>query len=324
MSLGYDTITAATAGKIGRVDAACPECGPKAKAASNRVRKVLRVWDDGEFATYNCIRCGIKGWARSDGVAKAGRQNVPRIESRPEKNTNATATFLWQRSLPLTGSLVEMYLRSRSCFIESGALRFLPARNSHPPAMIARFGDGQLTGVHITRLRLDGKGKAGTDKDRIMLGESMGQPIIVHDNPERAELIVAEGIEDAATLAIATGWTAWASGAAVRLPAVVGAAAGFERLFLAVDHDNAGLQALARARMVRPDVVPVDFARMLGLKDRLDANKVLLSHGADAVLAGIEWADAQAQLKCGEIGTETMVRIAARANGVFTKIALEQ
>jgi len=323
VSLAYDAILAATGGKTGKIDVACPECGPIAKASSNRVRKVLRVWDDGEFATYNCARCGIKGWAKADGPTKARREERPRIESEPTRDTKAVAAFLWHSAQPIVGSLAEIYLRSRSCFVESGNLRFLPARNEHPPAMIARFGDGPLTGVHITRLRADGKGKAGGDKDKIMLGESMGQPIIVYDNPERTELIVAEGIEDTATLAKVTGWTAWAAGAAVRLAAVIGTASSFERVFLAIDHDNAGLRALARARMVRPDVVPVDFAKMLGLKGRLDANKVMLERGADAVLAGIEWSDAQARLRSGEIGTEAMARIAGRANDVFTRMALE-
>ena len=48
--------------------------------------------------------------------------------------------------------------------------------------MIARFGISvatELTGVHLTLLRGDGRDKAGTDRDKIMVGPSKGSPIVL-------------------------------------------------------------------------------------------------------------------------------------------------
>jgi hypothetical protein len=57
-----------------------------------------------------------------------------------------------------------------------------------PAIMITRFGGvGPVTGIHLTRLRADGTGKADVEKPKIMLGPSQGEPIIVHDNPERLD-----------------------------------------------------------------------------------------------------------------------------------------
>ena len=82
-----------------------------------------------------------------------------------------------------------------------------------PAIMITRFGGvGPATGIHLTRLRADGTGKADVEKPKIMLGPSQGEPIIVHDNPERLDLFISEGIEDAASIAVATGSTCWAAG----------------------------------------------------------------------------------------------------------------
>jgi hypothetical protein len=112
-------------------------------------------------------------------------------------------------------------------------LGFLPARGEHGPAMIAAFGiayepepglleiaDIAVRGVHITRLAADGSGKAGTERDKIMLGSSIGYPIVLAPPNDLFGLTIAEGIEDALSLHQATGLGAWAAGAASRLPAL--------------------------------------------------------------------------------------------------------
>jgi hypothetical protein len=82
-----------------------------------------------------------------------------------------------------------------------------------PAIMITRLGGaGPVTGIHLTRLRADGTGKADVEKPKIMLGPSQGEPIIVHDNPERLDLFIGEEMEDAASIAVATGSTCWAAG----------------------------------------------------------------------------------------------------------------
>jgi hypothetical protein len=184
-------------------DAPCPACGPECRTPANQRRKVLRIWNDGDFITYKCARCEASGFAKANGsaAAKASRPRPEKV-AEPERDKAELARFLWSRSLPLAGSLAETYLRSRQCFIPSESLRFLPARGEHHAAMIARFGTGEVTGVHLTKLRADGLAKASTENDKIIIGPSVGQPIILLDNDEREELSVAEGIEDAASLAL--------------------------------------------------------------------------------------------------------------------------
>jgi hypothetical protein len=305
-----------------RIDVACPLCGPWRRTPSNRSRKVLRIWDDGSFVTYKCARCEAHGWARDASgehhiTPRPGPWPAPRQQ--PAAAKAALAAFLWGRSRPLAGTVAATYLQARCCFIDHSNfdhsnLRFLPARGAHPPAMIAQFCP---TGVHLTKLKADGSGKAGTANDKIMLGPSVGYPIVIADNPDHAELVVTEGIEDAASLALATGWTAWAAGSAGRIAGVLPAAKEFERVFIGVDCDAAGRAALDRARAVRADVIPLHIAKALGRRHRLDANQALIRYGADVVLAAIEWCDAQNRFATGQIGFHAMQRDVGRAERIF-------
>ena len=307
-------------------DSACPACGPGCRSAINRRRKVLRIWNDGEFITYKCARCEIAGYAKADGtVTTATRRPVIPAETPPEDKSELAA-YLWAKSAPITGTAAELYLESRGCLIHSDALRFLPARGGHPPAMIARFDENKPTGVHLTKLKPDGSGKAGTDKDKIMIGSSQGQPIIIADNPDREELIIAEGIEDAASIALVTGWSAWAAGSAGRIAPVVAAAPRSMRVYLASDLDwgkkdrvRAGPRALKKSREVRPDLVPLHFEKALGIK--IDANRGLVKFGSDAIIAAIEWCDAQARYAQGEIGFEAMMRLSNHAQRLLNELA---
>jgi hypothetical protein len=100
---------------------------------------------------------------------------------------------------------------------------------------------GPVTRVHLTRLRADGTGEADVEKPKIRLGPSQGEPIIVHDNPERLDLFISEGTEDAASIAVATGSTCWAAGSAERIAALMPLTRGFDNLFIAADDDQASI-----------------------------------------------------------------------------------
>lgn len=308
-------------------DTACPVCGPDCKSGVNQRRKVLRIWSDGDFITYTCARCERSGYALRAGTSAAtpARPRADPAAAKPEKDKAELARFLWSRSLPLAGSLAETYLRARRCFLEADCLRFLPARGDHHAAMIARFGTGPLTGVHLTKLRADGLAKAGTENDKIIIGPSMGQAIVLLENDEREEVNLAEGIEDAASLALATGWSSWAAGTANRIPAVVASVPATARLFLASDMDwgkpdsvRAGPRALRKALDQRPDLVALHFEKMLGIRDRVDANQAMIRFGSEAVLAVVEICEAQARFAGGEIGFEVMMRTSSYARAILT------
>lgn len=309
MNFTLDELRDLTGGAVGITDVACPLCGPQARHRHNRIRKVFRVWDEGEdFVTYCCQRCGESGYARGNGGATAKKKPpCPAPASAAAKTDEEKLELvrnLWMWSGNAKGTLAETYLRSRHCWVESEAIRYLPPRGRHGPTMIARFGDGpSLTGIHMTRLAPDGNGKAGTDKDKIMLGPSKGQPIIVHDNVERGELIVAEGIEDAASWALATGWSAWAAGSAGRVAAVLAKAERFDSIYLSLDFDNAGFKALEEAKTARPDLVVIEVARLMASGED-DANKIMIKHGSDAMLDLI----LRAQYKSGRISFRQLQR----------------
>ena len=124
-TIDLDALRGLTFGKVGITDTACLLCGPCCKTPVNRTRKVLRVWDDGEFVTYKCARCEASGWAK--GNTFNGQRSTPRPKLVPVADKSGTALFLWKQSRPAAGSIVEAYLRSRGCWIDTPTIRFLPA-----------------------------------------------------------------------------------------------------------------------------------------------------------------------------------------------------
>ena len=99
-----------------------------------------------------------------------------------------------QALITVSGSIAETYLcEARGyCGILPATLGFFPARGVHGAAMIAAFGlpsepefgcleiaNNDVCGIHITRLALDGSGKAGWENDKIMIGLSAGYPIVI-------------------------------------------------------------------------------------------------------------------------------------------------
>ena len=230
-------------GRFGMFDAACPQCGPERRKPINKRKPVLRIWRlDQHFATYCCARCGTKGHARDGSIARIDPAAIARAKAEAAERDRATraerlskAQWLWSRSRPIFGTVAERYLRDARRYDGpiSATLRFLPARGDHGPAMLAAFGMANepepgrieidpcdLCGVHITRLAPDGSGKAGTERDKIMVGLSAGSPIVLAPPNDLLGLTITEGIEDALSAYLATGLGAWAAGAASRLPAL--------------------------------------------------------------------------------------------------------
>src|SRR5262249_25741531 len=230
--------------RFGKFDLPCPECSPGRSAAGSR-RKVLRVWRyEGGFLTYHCVRCGTKGYARTHNdtrPVKLDREHgaeADRRDSEHRRRQYDKACWLWRQSVPLGGTIAEQYLRSRRIALDClpATLRYLPpTKPEHHPAMIAAFGIAQepacgtlhipttaVRAVHLTLLRPDGTGKAGTDNDKIFIGSALGMPIVLAPLNDLLGLAITEGIEEALTIHEATGLGAWAAGAASRMPALAG------------------------------------------------------------------------------------------------------
>jgi hypothetical protein len=243
--IGLDVIDKLTGGRHGTFDVACPECGPLKQSACNRRRTVLRVYRiDSNFAGYHCARCGEKGAA----VYRKGRPPAPeilfkaRMEAAERDRTIraerlSKAVWLWRHRQPIRGSIAETYLRSVRGYGGPlpATLGFLPERRAYPPAMIAAFGlahevepgviaiaNSAVTGVHLTRLKSDGSGKAVFDDPdenaKIMIGYSAGSPIVLAPPNDLLGLGITEGIEDGLAVHESTGLCVWAAGCASRLP----------------------------------------------------------------------------------------------------------
>lgn len=221
--------------------APCPRCnrGPKDTA--------LAITNDERGTVSFCHRCGYR--ASENHYRAADRSPPSATTSNAPLDWSERADTIWSRTLPLRGNLGEVYLRSRACVIPpaDGGLRYLAAGDSDPPTLCAQITDG-VTGrplsLHFTRLARDGKRKAGTDRDKLLLRGHRKRGGVIRLWPDEAVsygLAVAEGIESALGAAhrYMPVWAAVDAGNLSALPVL----AGIECLMIFADHDEAGTGA---------------------------------------------------------------------------------
>jgi Toprim domain len=247
----FAEIDAFTGRRLGTFDVPCPLCGPLRLSAHNRRKPVLRIWrTEPGFATYHCARCGEQGFARDRHNRTTARDPARLAQARAETaerdrthkaKRQQLALWLWQRRRPIAGSIAETYLREARGYGGPlpATLGFLPPRGEHDPAMIAAFGfaveveprvltiaDDAVRGIHLTRLRPDGSGKAVFDDPeqvaKVMIGLSIGSPVVIAPVNDLLGVAITEGIEDGLSIHQDTGIGVWAAGAASRMPALAG------------------------------------------------------------------------------------------------------
>ncbi len=261
--LDLDIIDRLTGGRLGTRDVACPLCGPCHSMQGQR-RKVLRIWRvEPGFATFCCARCGETGYARDQHAPAPDPQKLARLRAEAAEHGRilkierlSKARWLWSQRKPIAGSIAERYLREKrkiKCPLPA-TLGFLPARGEYAPAMIAAFGmahevepgviviaDDAVRSVHITRLLPDGSDRERGDQAKIMIGHSVGFPIVLAPPNDLLGMAITEGIEDALTVHQSTGLGAWTAGAASRLPALADAIPSYvECVTVLVDDDADG------------------------------------------------------------------------------------
>lgn len=161
------------------------------------------------------------------------------------------ARRLFAMSQPITGTVVESYLRKRgiTALHGTGSLRFHPRCYYRPdehsptetwPAMIASVTDlyGRITGVHRTWLSPEGSSKAPIDTPRRAMGDLLGHAVrfgTAHDC-----VAAGEGIETILSLRMALpGLPMAAALSAAHLSAILFPAT-LRRLYIARDDDPAG------------------------------------------------------------------------------------
>lgn len=152
------------------------------------------------------------------------------------------------------------------------------AETPHPtgiklPAMVVLIHDaaGDIAAVHRTYLNLDGS-KADVEPVKATLGSFSGGAIRL--NPAGDEMVIAEGIETAASVGFILGLPTWAAIACGNLRASLILPKRTRLVTIAADHDGPGRRAAAGAarrwkaegrtvRIVQPDAPGADFNDVL-------------------------------------------------------------
>jgi Toprim domain len=247
--------------RLGTHDVICPLCGPYHSMHGQR-RKVLRVWRvEPGFATFCCARCGETGYGHDRYAPAPDPAKLARLRAEAAEHDRIhkierlnKAYWLWRQRKPIAGSIAERYLREKRkimCPLPA-TLGFLPARGNYAPAVVAAYGmahevepgviaiaDDAVRGVHITRLLPDGSDRARGDQAKIMIGHSVGFPIVMAPANDLLGLAITEGIEDGLTVHQSTGLGAWAAGSASRLAALADAIPSYVGSVTVVIDDDA-------------------------------------------------------------------------------------
>jgi hypothetical protein len=221
-------------------------------------------------------------------------QPRPRPSSAPAGSPES-ARRLVSMSQPITGTIVETYLRKRgiTALHGTGALRFHPRCYYRPdsysptetwPAMIASVTDldNRITGAHRTWLSPDGSGKAPIDTPRRAMGDLLGNAVRF----DRATHVMAagEGIETMLSLRMALPHMPMVAALSAAHLAAILFPATLRRLYIARDDDLAGDNAMA-SLVERAQAVGIEA---ITLSPRLgDFNEDLRTLGIDALRAAV-------------------------------------
>ena len=188
---------------------------------------------------------------RSEPGSDHRRHLSPVLTGSPE-----SARRLFAMSNPITGTVVETYLRQRGISSLHGidSLRFHPRCYYRPeagattemwPAMIAAVTDlqGHITGAHRTWLDPSGRDKAPVNTPRRAIGHLLGHA--VRFGPAGDVMAAGEGIETVLSLRCALpGMAMVAALSAAHLAALLFPAT-LRRLYIVRDNDRAGHGAVA-------------------------------------------------------------------------------
>jgi len=226
----------------------CPLCGADALSLTANGSKLL------VYCFAGCEGTAILGELRKHDlthgeVHRVYRRRAPDgpLHDGLPKDWSDKAEHLWNLGVPIEGTLVETYLKSRFCLLPSSPdIRFLSAEAWGPfPCMMARVTDAitaKPITLHFTRLASDGSGKAQCERPKRLLAghrKSGGVIRLVEDAEVTQSLGLAEGIETGLTV-MACGWRpVWATvdaGNMASFPVLN----GIESLTLFADNDVSG------------------------------------------------------------------------------------
>lgn len=235
----------------------CPSCGYKnALATTQTSERTLYHCHAGcsQEALWQALHA-LEPFITQPQRSKPGKPVVPL----------AFISSLWEQSRSSAGTVVETYLRMRriSAAIPP-SIRFLQNHYHKPtrtywPVMLAAISDakGRMLALHRTYLAPDGSAKAPIQPPKMTLGQVAG--LSCHLGIPSNEIAVAEGIETALSVQLATGIPTWAA-----------LSAGGLRRLLLPPAPNAGLVTIA----ADADVVGIEAARVAALRWKGEGRQV--------------------------------------------------
>jgi len=222
--------------------------------------------------------------------------NVSSVNATPVTPGSAEASRrLFTMSQPISGTIVESYLRNRgiTALHGTGNLRFHPDCYYRPdehsptelwPAMIAAVTDlrGKITGAHRTWLTPDGTDKAPLDIQRKAMGDLLGNAVRF-DVPDEI-LAAGEGIETVLSLRQVLPNMAMAAALSAPHLAAIEFPERLRRFYIARDNDPAGDWVRDRLveRAYAAGIEAIELSPMLG-----DFNEDLCMFGIDSLRANV-------------------------------------
>jgi hypothetical protein len=228
----------------------CPSCGYK---------NALAITQTSERTLYHChAGCQQEAlWQTLRSLDPYITAPTKRFASSKPAVPLAFVSALWERSRPPEGTVVETYLRMRRITAAiPPSIRFLQSHYHKPtrtywPVMLAAVSDakGRILALHRTYLAPDGSAKAPVHPPKMTLGQVGG--LSCHLGKPANDMAVAEGIETALSVQMATGIPTWA-----------GLSAGGLRRMVLPPAPDAGLVTIA----ADADVVGIEAARIAALR----------------------------------------------------------
>ena len=183
----------------------------------------------------------------------ANRQGEPADDA--ERTRRALA--IWGEAVDPRGTAVELYLAGRALAltdeIAGEVIRYHPAcpftKGHRTPAMVALVRDlltDEPKAIHRTALTLDGRKAEVSGVSRLAYGPLAGAAVkLTPDEAVTTYLGLGEGIETTLSMRLlpefgaSPVWSLTTAGGIAAFPVL----AGIEALWIAVDHDPAGLKA---------------------------------------------------------------------------------
>jgi hypothetical protein len=210
------------------------------------------------------IAAMLGGGQRHDGPAPKPPRAADDVQKRIER-----AEKLWLGRLALLNSVAQIYLEGRGIahLVPCADLGFHPScphpsgTFDHParfPALLGAVHDvgGKFVGIHRTFLRRDGSGKADIEPAKASLGPVRGGAVRLtplEDVLAAGALVIAEGIETAASAGLMLSMPAWAAVSAGNMKSGLVLPTDIRKVIIAADRDAAGIDAAewAKARLKR-------------------------------------------------------------------------